>query len=255
MEYNGAAYHGWQRQTKPPVPTVQAELEKAIAFVANHDISLICAGRTDAGVHATGQVAHFDVSVEREHKAWVMGVNSQLPPQIRVLWAQEISSDFHARFSATARRYQYWIHNNPVKPGIFSHMLSFYSKPLDEQRMHDAAQALLGEQDCSAFRAIACESNTPMRNIHKVSVRRHGQRLCIEIQANAFLLHMVRNIAGSLMEVGAGSQPVEWIQQLLLAKDRSLAAATARPDGLYLVSVSYPGEFNLPTIQPPLFSA
>ena len=253
VEYNGAAFHGWQRQTKPPVATIQMALEAALSTVADQAITLVCAGRTDAGVHATGQVAHFEVSNARELKAWTMGVNSLLPDAIRVIWAKEVAADFHARFSAQARRYQYWIHNSAVRPGIFSRLMTHFTQPLNETLMHQAAQALVGEQDFTSFRAVACESQTAMRNVHAVSVRRYGERVCIEIEANAFLLHMVRNITGSLMAIGTEKQPVSWVKSLLAAKDRSLAAATAKPDGLYLVAVTYPAKFELPTSERSLF--
>ena len=253
VEYNGAAFHGWQRQTKPPVATIQMAVEDALCKVADQKITLICAGRTDAGVHATGQVAHFDVSNERELKAWTMGVNSLLPSAIRVVWAKEVDSEFHARFSASARRYQYWIHNAAVRPGIFSSLMTHYSKPLNATLMHSAAQALVGEQDFTSFRAVACESKTAMRNVHAVSVKRYGERVCIEIEANAFLLHMVRNIAGSLMAVGTEKQPVSWVETLLAAKNRALAAATAKPDGLYLMAVTYPAKYELPVAERSLF--
>jgi tRNA pseudouridine38-40 synthase len=253
VEYNGAAFHGWQRQTKPPVATIQMALEEALSTVADQAITLICAGRTDAGVHATGQVAHFEVSNPRELKAWTMGVNSLLPAAIRVVWAKEVDAEFHARFSAQARRYQYWIHNSAVRPGIFSGLMTHYSQPLDEALMDRAAQSLVGEQDFTAFRAVACESKTPMRNVHAVSVKRFGERICIEIEANAFLLHMVRNITGTLMAVGVGKQPVTWVESLLAAKDRSMAAATAKPDGLYLVAVTYPAKYDLPETERSLF--
>jgi len=253
VEYNGADFHGWQRQTKPPVATIQMAVEDALCKVADQKITLICAGRTDAGVHATGQVAHFEVSNERELKAWTMGVNSLLPSAIRVVWAKEVDTDFHARFSASARRYQYWIHNAAVRPGIFSSLMTHCSKPLNESLMHQAAQALVGEQDFTSFRAIACESKTAMRNVHAVSVKRHGERICIEIEANAFLLHMVRNIAGTLMAVGTEKQPVNWVKTLLLAKNRALAAATAKPDGLYLMAVTYPAKYDLPEAERSLF--
>lgn len=253
VEYNGAAFHGWQRQTKPPVATIQMALEEALSTVADQAITLICAGRTDAGVHATGQVAHFEVSNPRELKAWTMGVNSLLPAAIRVVWAKEVDAEFHARFSAQARRYQYWIHNSAVRPGIFSGLMTHYSQPLDEVLMDRAAQSLVGEQDFTAFRAVACESKTPMRNVHAVSVKRFGERICIEIEANAFLLHMVRNITGTLMAVGVGKQPVTWVESLLAAKDRSMAAATAKPDGLYLVAVTYPAKYDLPETERSLF--
>jgi len=254
VEYNGSQFHGWQLQTNPAVPTIQQYLEQALSSVADQPIRLVCAGRTDAGVHAVGQLAHFDASVRRQLKAWVKGANRLLPSSIRVLWAQHVDHDFHARFSARSRRYQYWIHNSPERSGIFSGLITHYSQPLDHQLMHQAAQSLLGEQDFTSFRAIACESPTAMRNVHAVSVFRQRERVCIDIQANAFLLHMVRNISGSLMEIGAKRQPVNWLQTLLAAKDRSLAAATARPDGLYLMTVGYPPELMISPSPPTIFS-
>ncbi|HCH20780.1 MAG: tRNA pseudouridine(38-40) synthase TruA [Cellvibrionales bacterium] len=254
VEYNGSQFHGWQRQTKPAVPTIQQCLEQALSTVADHPVSLTCAGRTDAGVHAVGQLAHFDVSVSRELKAWVKGANSLLPASIRVLWAQHVDQQFHARFSAQSRRYQYWIHNSAERSGIFAGLVTHYPQPLDHQLMHDAAQSLLGEQDFTSFRALACESPTAMRNVYAVKVFRQRERVCIDIEANAFLLHMVRNISGSLMEIGAKRQPVSWLKTLLAAKDRSLAAATARPDGLYLMAVSYPTELVVSSSTPSIFS-
>ena len=254
VEYKGSQFHGWQRQTKPAVPTIQQCLEQALSTVADHPVSLTCAGRTDAGVHAVGQLAHFDVSVSRELKAWVKGANSLLPASIRVLWAQHVDQQFHARFSAQSRRYQYWIHNSAERSGIFAGLVTHYPQPLDHQLMHDAAQSLLGEQDFTSFRALACESPTAMRNVYAVKVFRQRERVCIDIEANAFLLHMVRNISGSLMEIGAKRQPVSWLKTLLAAKDRSLAAATARPDGLYLMAVSYPTEFVVSSSTPSIFS-
>ena len=253
VEYNGAAFHGWQRQTKPAVATIQMALEEALSTVADQAITLICAGRTDAGVHATGQVAHFEVSNARELKAWTMGVNSLLPNAIRVIWAKEVDSEFHARFSAQARRYQYWIHNAAVRPGIFSGLMTHFAQPLNETLMHQAAQAFVGEQDFTSFRAVACESKTAMRNVHAVSVKRYGERVCIEIEANAFLLHMVRNITGTLLAIGTEKQPVTWVETLLVAKNRALAAATAKPDGLYLVAVTYPAKYEIPASERSLF--
>lgn len=252
VEYNGSQFHGWQRQTKPAVPTIQQSLEQALSKVADQPVSLICAGRTDAGVHAVGQLAHFDVAVRRELKAWVKGANSLLPSSIRVLEAQHVDQSFHARFSARSRRYQYWIHNGPERSGIFAGLVTHYPQPIDHQLMNEAAQSLLGEQDFTSFRALACESPTAMRNVLAVNVFRQRERVCVDIEANAFLLHMVRNISGSLMEIGAKRQPVGWLKTLLAAQDRSLAAATARPDGLYLIAVDYPsgliGRSSVPSI-------
>jgi tRNA pseudouridine38-40 synthase len=249
VEYNGANLHGWQRQASPQVATVQLALENALSKIACHPVKLVCAGRTDAGVHAVGQVAHFDVAVERPDKAWTRGGNAELDPCVRIRWAHTVDDQFHARFTAQWRRYQYWIDDSAVASAIFAGNILHCRYPLDAELMHSAAQQLLGEQDFSAFRAAACDSSTPMRNVQKISVRRVGQRLCVDIQANAFLLHMVRNIVGSLIQVGAGQQKSDWIAQLLAGGDRNLAAATARPDGLYLLQVGYPELFNLPTTQ------
>ncbi|ADN76813.1 tRNA pseudouridine synthase A [Ferrimonas balearica DSM 9799] len=252
IEYDGHGYFGWQRQRE--VVGVQERLEAAIAKVANHPVEVACAGRTDAGVHATGQVVHFDAQFDRRPAAWTLGLNANLPDGIAVRWAQPVSDDFHARFSATARRYRYIIFNNRLRPGILRHGVSHYHHPLDEALMHQAGQQLLGENDFSAFRAIQCQSRTPWRNIHHLRVTRQGQYVIIDIKANAFVHHMVRNIAGSLMEVGMGNRPVEWIAELLEGKDRNLAAATAKAEGLYLVEVDYPAEFGLPRAEPgPLF--
>ena len=253
VEYNGRHFHGWQRQASPNLPTVQGVLESAISQVANHPVQLVCAGRTDAGVHASAQVAHFDVAVERLNKAWVAGVNSLLVPAVRVVWAVPVEALFHARFSAVARQYQYWIHNAQIAPGIFAGQLTHFPRPLDAALMNQEVQCLLGEQDFSSFRAAGCESRTAMRNVHNVRVFRAGQRVCLEIKANAFLLHMVRNIAGSLMAVGSGAKPGGWMQEVLQQQDRTQAAATASPAGLYLRRAVYPSEFHLPESESLLF--
>ncbi len=254
IEYNGQQFHGWQRQASPSVATVQSAVEAAVASVADQPVALQCAGRTDAGVHGLGQVAHFDVAVDRGERAWVHGVNSHLPAAVRVVWARAVDPAFHARYSATARRYQYWIDNSAVPPAVFAGQLTHFPHALNAQLMHDEAQCLLGEQDFSAFRAAACQSRTAMRDVHRLSVTRWGQRLCIDITANAFLLHMVRNISGALLEIGAGRRERGWLAQLLASGDRRQAPATARPDGLYLHSVSYPDHFGLPQAPRALFA-
>ena len=190
VEYNGTTLHGWQCQSDPNVPTVAGLLQSAIARVADHEVKLFCAGRTDAGVHATGQVAHFDVHTDRGEKAWVMGVNSYLPDCIRVKWARAVNQQFHARHSAKYRRYEYWIENTSVASAMRGGQISWFRYPLSAEAMHRAAQALLGENDFSGFRAAACQSSTPMRNIQEISVVRHAERLCLTVQANAFLLHI-----------------------------------------------------------------
>ncbi len=252
IEYNGADYYGWQRQRE--VDSVQAALEKALSVVADEPIEVFCAGRTDAGVHATNQVIHFETSATRPLKAWTMGTNANLPDSIAVKWSKHVEPAFHARFSATARRYRYIIYNEKLRPGIFYHGVSHYHMPLDAEAMHQAAQCLVGEHDFSSFRAAMCQSKSPFRYVHWVQVTRTGQHIVIDIKANAFVHHMVRNIAGSLIKVGAGEAEPGWIKQLLDAKDRTQAAATAKPNGLFLVAVDYPQEFGIPIMPPgPLF--
>ena len=246
IEYDGSRYHGWQAQPHLDVATVQEDLERGLAAVADQAVRVHCAGRTDTGVHGFGQVIHFDAPVARSGKSWVLGSNANLPPHVRVHWAVPVATEFHARFSARARRYRYIIANTPVRPALLFSQVTWYRRPLDAVCMHRAAQALLGERDFSAFRAAACQSTTPMRNVHAVRVDRVGDLVVIDIKANAFLHHMVRNIAGSLLSVGSGYRPPEWISQLLAAGDRTVAADTAPPDGLYLVDVEYPGRYRLP---------
>lgn len=245
IEYDGSSFFGWQRQRE--VNSVQQELETALGKVANQPVELSCAGRTDAGVHATGQVVHFDTDAVRDNKAWVMGTNAQLPDAIAVRWAHVVPEDFHARFSATARRYRYIIYNNKYRPAILRSGLSHYHQSLDISLMNEAAAYLLGEQDFSSFRAMQCQSHSPFRNVHHLRLSQSGDYIVLDIKANAFLHHMVRNITGSLLEVGMKRRPVEWIAQLLAAKDRNLAAATAKAGGLYLVEVDYPAHYSLPT--------
>lgn len=252
IEYDGAAFYGWQRQRE--VNSVQQEIESALATVANTEIEIQCAGRTDAGVHATNQVIHFDTDVVRPLKAWTFGMNANLPANIAVKWAKEVDVDFHARFSATARRYRYIISNQKLRSGILPNGVTHFHRTLDANRMHQAAQALLGEQDFTSFRAALCQSKTPFRNIHHATVKRYGDFVIFDVKANAFLHHMVRNIVGSLCEIGTGAQPVEWIADLLAKKDRTKAAATAKSHGLYLVAVEYPEHFGIPdTNLGPLF--
>lgn len=246
VEYDGQQYYGWQRQQA--VPSVQACLEKAISQVAAEPVAVTCAGRTDAGVHATGQVVHFDVTNVRDDRAWTLGVNALLPNDIAIRWYAEVSNDFSARFSATARRYRYIIQNSPLRPGILKQGITHCYHALDAERMHQAAQAICGEHDFTSFRASHCQSNTPFRNIHFVEVKRLGDFIVIDIKANAFVHHMVRNIVGSLIIIGQGEQPVSWMAELLQARDRKLAAATAKPNGLYLVDVIYPEEFGIPQV-------
>ncbi|OSN06043.1 tRNA pseudouridine(38-40) synthase TruA [Lonsdalea iberica] len=252
IEYDGSRYYGYQRQAE--VDSVQQCLEAALSQVADEPITVFCAGRTDAGVHATGQVVHFTTHAVRKDAAWTMGVNTHLPPDIAVRWVKTVNDEFHARFSATARRYRYLIYNHRYRPAILSHGMTHFYHPLDAERMERAGQCLLGENDFTSFRAVQCQSRTPWRNVKHLKVVRHGAYIVVDIKANAFVHHMVRNIVGSLLEVGCGNQPESWIADLLAAKDRKLAAATAKADGLYLVDVDYPESFGLPSVpMGPLF--
>lgn len=245
IEYDGGAYSGWQSQ-QAGIPTVQDTLEQALASVAATPLRVQCAGRTDTGVHAVCQIIHFDAPARRGEKAWVLGTNTALPRDIRVHWAVPVKADFHARFSALSRRYRYVIADMPIRPPLLLGKVTWYRHRLDAARMHEAAQGLLGEQDFSAFRASSCQSSSPMRNVESVSVNRLGDLVVIDICANAFLHHMVRNIAGSLIAVGDGRRNTAWISELLEGRDRTVAADTAAPDGLYMVDVVYPEQFSLP---------
>lgn len=248
VEYNGASFSGWQRQLSPALPTVQGILEDALASIADAPVAISCAGRTDAGVHGSGQVIHFDCAAIRNEKAWVMGTNTRLPPEVRVQWAREVPHDFHARHSALSRRYRYVIYCGKVKPAVLIGQLTHIPESLDVELMHAGAQQLIGEHDFTAFRAAGCQANTPMREVRFAEVRRQGRFIVLEIEANAFLQHMVRNIVGSLLQVALGRQPVSWVAEVLAGRDRNLAGVTARPDGLYLVGVEYPERFGLPML-------
>lgn len=254
VEYHGGLFHGWQAQPHLDCHTVQETLEAALCRIAAAPVRTVCAGRTDTGVHGFGQIVHFDDPVGRSAKAWVMGVNSQLPDAVRVHWAKPVPVEFHARFSALTRRYRYVIANTAIRPAHMATLATWYRKPLDAGLMHAAAQPLLGEHDFSAFRAASCQSSTPWRCIDTLDVFRVGDWVVIDIEANAFLHHMVRNIAGSLMMVGAGLRDVDWPAELLRGADRTLAADTAPGTGLYLVAVTYPPAFGLPETPPgPMF--
>lgn len=246
IEYDGSDFSGWQIQPKQSVRTVQAQLTRALSQVANHPVRLYCAGRTDAGVHACAQVIHFGTDSIRPEKAWVRGGNALLPPDISIRWAQDVEDDFHARFSATARRYHYLIDNRQERSALLRGRCTHHFTPLNAERMSEAAHALIGEHDFSAFRGAYCQSSTPMRHVMELNVTRQGHFILVDIKANAFLLHMVRNIVGALLPVGAGSQPPSWVAEVLAGRDRRLAGPTAAPDGLYLMQVDYPQQYNLP---------
>ena len=246
VEYDGSRFHGWQIQKKPAVPTVQQAVEKAISYVANHPVTVFCAGRTDAGVHATAQLIHFETQAIRSEVSWVRGVNANLPDDVVIKWARPVESDFHARFSATARTYRYIVANQSVRTAILCNKVTRVDEPLNAELMHQAGQYLLGELDFSAYRGASCQSNTPFRCVEHLTVERQGQFIVMEIKANAFLLHMVRNIMGVLLEVGMGLKPPQWAYDVLLTCDRTQAAKTAPPHGLYFVKAHYPDVFGLP---------
>lgn len=249
VEYNGRSFSGWQSQREEEVLTVQEALESALSNVANHAVKVNCAGRTDAGVHASHQIAHFESTSLRTPYQWLRGTNANLPKTVRLRWVSPVATDFHARFSATARRYQYHIYNDPVAPAIFSGLYTWQSLPLDDQLMHSTAQCMLGEHDFSSFRAAGCQSKSPQRRIHSLTVFRRDRLVIIDVKANAFLQHMVRNIAGVLMAVGTGKEQASWVETVLQAQDRKQGGVTADPDGLYFVGVDYPEKHELPSLQ------
>ena len=246
IEYDGSPYSGWQKQKLPQQETIQKHIETALSKVADRDVVVSCAGRTDAGVHATCQVVHFDTEIDRGAKAWTQGVNSMLPRTIRVVWSRTQEDDFHARFSALSRRYLYLMYQRETQSAMLHGRASYTRRELDEVSMHAAAQHFLGEQDFTSFRAASCQSKTAMRNVMHANVYRRGGFLIFDVKANAFLQHMVRNMMGSLLQVGRGDKGPAWIAQLLSLQDRARAAPTALPDGLYLVGVEYPQSCALP---------
>ncbi len=246
IEYDGSQFYGWQIQRKPPVITVQGELEKALAFVANREVKVYCAGRTDARVHATNQVVHFENDVARSEQAWIRGVNARLPDNIAVKWAVGVDEPFHARFSAQTRTYHYIIHNTDIRSPILHNKVTLVYEKLDAGRMHQAAQALLGEHDFSGYRAAGCQSHSSHRRMDVINVVRQGDFIVTTLTANAFLLHMVRNIMGTLIDIGSEKKKVDWAKEVLEAKDRTLASKTAPACGLYLTQVAYDESFKLP---------
>lgn len=247
LEYDGSRYHGWQRQKQ--ARSIQATLNQALSAVADQPLESVAAGRTDAGVHASGQVVHFDSPVARAPRAWLLGANSNLPADMNVLWVLPVPAAFHARYSARARTYRYVILNRPVRSALARRRAWWVRGALDRVRMAAAARHLVGRHDFSAFRASACQSKSPVRDVRRLQVKQIGDRILIECEANAFLHHMVRNIAGSLVQVGLGEQQPRWLAELLLSRDRRLAGVTAPPWGLFLTHVSYPAEFALPAPQ------
>ena len=246
VEYKGSNYHGFQLQPAG-TPSIQGHLEDALQQInAGIAVRISCAGRTDAMVHACGQVVHFDTSIERPMRSWMMGANRYLPKDISVVWAQAMPQDFHSRFSAIARRYRYVIYSDEVRPAHLAEEVTWTHQTLDIEKMRAAACCLVGTHDFNALRAAGCQAHSPVRTIHHLQVFEFGKLIVIDVRANAFLHHMVRNIAGLLMMVGAGERPVEWVQTVLDSCDRKAGGVTAAPHGLYMVQVEYPEQFKLP---------
>lgn len=244
IEYDGTAFAGWQSQ--PHARSVQAVVEQAFSRVADAPVAVVCAGRTDSGVHATNQVIHFDTGSERTIRAWTLGANANLPPDVNVCWVRAVDDSFHARFGATARTYEYRILNRWVRSALQRQRATLVFQPLDEQRMQQAGQYLLGEHDFSAYRALACQAKSPVRELRRLEVTRNGELITIRVTANAFLHHMVRNIAGVLIAIGKGEREPNWAREILQTRDRRLGGVTAPPQGLTLVAVDYPAVYALP---------
>lgn len=245
IEYDGSDFHGWQAQPHAG-QTIQACVEQALARVADEPVAVVTAGRTDAGVHALAQVIHFDTTAERTPYNWLRGVNTHLPTGVALLWVQLVDEKFHARFSATGRRYCYIILNRSVRPTYLAKRVTWAYTPLDEKKMQRAAADLVGRHDFSAFRSSECQAKSPVREVKKLDIMRRGDWIVMEIYANAFLHHMVRNIAGVLMAIGANERPVNWAHDVLKSRERARGGVTAPPDGLYLTAVEYPGNHAFP---------
>lgn len=245
IEYDGSRFHGWQAQ-QPGVRTVQTVLEAALTRVADHPVRVVCAGRTDTGVHGVGQVVHFDTQAVRSERNWLLGGNVNLPADVAITWVREMSEDFHARFSAVSRRYRYVIFNRTVHSAVLAERVTWTHRPLNAERMHAAGRVLVGEHDFSSYRALSCQAKSPVRTLHLLTVERHGDFVVLSVHANAFLHHMVRNIAGVLIAIGKGDRPVEWAVEVLELRNRTLGGATAPPEGLYFERVEYPPEFGIP---------
>jgi tRNA pseudouridine38-40 synthase len=245
IEYDGSSFAGWQSQLH--ATGIQSVVEKGLSVVAAHPVAVVAAGRTDAGVHAVMQVIHFDTPAIRTERAWMRGAVSNMPKEVSILWTREVPEGFHARYSALARRYRYVILNRIPRPALNAQRTAWVREHLDEKRMHEAAQHLVGEQDFSSFRAAQCQARTPIRNMYEISVTRHGELVVLTVFANAFLHHMVRNIAGVLIAIGSGERPVDWSAQVLAYKDRKLGGVTAVPGGLYLAGIRYAPALNLPS--------
>lgn len=250
IEYDGSQYCGWQRQTHSS--SVQSHVEAAFSKVADHDIAVVCAGRTDTGVHASYQIVHFDTIAERTLNGWLRGVNVHLPNDISCQWVKPVADEFHARFSAVKRSYRYIIDNRAARPALSAGKVTWEYRPLELELMQRAAKCLLGKHDFTSFRTVACQAKSPVREISVLTLSQQGNYLYLDITANAFLHHMVRNIAGVLITVGCSERSPDWALQVLNARDRCKGGVTAPPDGLYLTAVEYPKEFKLPSPSSPI---
>ena len=247
IEYLGTRFSGWQSQTG--LRCVQSEVEKVLSRVADEPIAIICAGRTDTGVHAHSQVVHFETQALRDERSWLLGANTQLPKDIAVTWVKQVGMDFHARFSALSRTYHYQIYNRLARSAVNESRATWIYHPLDVDAMHSAAQALVGEHNFTSFRTAACQAKSPIRTLKSIKLLRQDEWVYCRVTANAFLHHMVRNIMGSLIMVGKGERSEAWLREVLQGRDRTIAGPTARPDGLYLHAVEYSSEFQLPIVE------
>lgn len=237
IEYDGSQFYGWQRQ--PHAVSIQQTVEKALSKIADLAVHIHAAGRTDTAVHATEQVVHFDSPIERDAKAWIQGTNTHLPDSISVLWAKSVNEEFHARYSAVSRRYRYVILNRPTRPALLHQQVTWIHRPLNHKDMAKAASHLIGQHDFSSYRALTCQAKSPIRTVHKLTVSRNEELIFIDIHADGFLHHMVRNIAGVLLEIGKGEQDIDWSKIVLEHRDRTMGGVTAQASGLYLVKVQY----------------
>ncbi len=245
IEYNGSRFHGWQTQ-KSGVRSIQLAVEQALSSVADHKVQVFAAGRTDTGVHADAQVIHFDTDAVRPPHGWVMGANIKLPADVSVLWAKEVPQEFHARFSARGRTYRYFILNRMSRPAILSGLATWIHRPLNAVLMHQAGQMLRGRHDFTSYRTVRCQAKSPVRNLHSLTVSRHGDFVIMEVHADGFLHHMVRNIAGVLIAIGSGERDPDWAGEVLVHRDRRLGGMTAAADGLYFHQVDYDAEYEIP---------
>ncbi len=247
VEYDGTNFHGWQIQVG--VRTVQEQIQNALTIVANHPVKVQCAGRTDTGVHAFGQVIHFDSDSKRSNRNWLLGTNVNLPGDVNINWIKQVQDEFHARFSAISRSYRYVIYNGFTRSSVWRNRVVWERRPLDLALMQMAAESLIGTHDFSSFRAIGCQAKSPIRTLSRLEISKDGDIISIELEANAFLHHMVRNIAGVLISIGCGDRPVDWAREVLEHKNRTLGGITAPPQGLYLTGVGYPIEYGIPVVE------